>query len=242
MSRVPTLQLLKAQAAEVWQRRPWRLESDCRFCGVPGQEACAACVEALPRIEAPCPRCGLPSGTGEPCGACLGRPPAFARVAARFAYRFPIDRAMQRFKFAGELATGRWLADQLACDVGSLEAPDLIVSPPTTRERLALRGFDPALLIARRVGRVQGVPVRPSVLRRRRDTEHQPGLGREARRRNLRDAFECRESLDGARVAIVDDVMTTGSTVEAVARALRAAGARQVEVWVVARTPEPGSR
>jgi ComF family protein len=239
--RVPTLQALKKEAGTAWSRRPWRWESDCRFCGAPGAEACAGCLEALPHVAAPCPRCALPSGTGETCGECLARARPFDAAHACFAYRFPVDRAMQRFKFAGDLAAGRWLAEQLAEDVAASPRPDFIVSPPSTRERLATRGFDPARVIARHVARRVGARLDTRVLRRRRETAHQPGLGREARQRNLREAFECRVPLPGAHVAIVDDVMTTGATAEAVARALRCAGAARIEVWVVARTPEPGS-
>lgn len=235
------MQALKKQARGVWARQPWCWESDCRFCGAAGAESCEGCLAALPRLAAPCPRCALPSGTGETCGECLARARSFDAAHACFAYRFPIDRALQRFKFAGDLAAGRWLADQLAEDVAARPRPDLIVSPPSTRDRIATRGFDPARVIARRVARRVGARLDTRVLRRRRDTAHQPGLGREARQRNLREAFECHLPLHGAHVAIVDDVMTTGATAEAVARALGRAGAARIEVWVVARTPEPGS-
>lgn len=237
-----SLQLLKNEAAAVWSRRPWRWEADCRFCGAAGAEACAACVASLPRIADPCPGCALPSGTGEPCGECLRRPRPFDAALACFAYRFPVDRVMQRYKFGGELAAGRWLADRLADAACPRPRPHLVVSPPTTRDRLAQRGFDPALFIARRVAARLGVPLAARAVGRRRDTAHQPGLGRQARRANLREAFECRAALRGAHVAIVDDVMTTGATAEAVAHALRRAGAARIEAWVVARTPEPGCR
>ena len=176
----------------------------------------------------------------ETCARCLRQPPPFDAALARFAYRFPVDRAIQRFKFGGDLVAGRWLAECLAERVAREPRPDVVVSPPTTRTRLAQRGFDPALQVARRVARHLEVRCDPRLVRRRRDTGHQPGLDRRSRRENLRDAFECRVRIDGARVAIVDDVMTTGATAEAMARALRHAGAARIEVWAVARTPEPG--
>jgi len=119
--------------------------------------------------------------------------------------------------------------------------PGLLVAPPLSRARLRERGFNQAHELARIVGRSLAIPVRWRGLARRRETAHQPGLGRAARSANLAGAFECRLDLRGTRVAIVDDVITTGATVEALAATLRHAGAREVAVWVVARTPGPGA-
>jgi ComF family protein len=236
-----SLQALKKQATDAWSCRAWRWESDCLFCGVSGVEpVCAGCVASLPRSHPACPSCALPMTVRETCGNCLRRPPAFDGAIACFAYRFPIDRAIQRFKFAGDLAVGRWLARGLAEAVCASAMPDVIVSPPTTRARLAARGFDPALQLARAVGTRLRVPCDPALVSRRRDTGHQPGLGRRSRRENLRDAFTCARPHPGLHVAIVDDVMTTGATAEAMARALRQAGVARIDVWAAARTPEPG--
>jgi ComF family protein len=236
-----SLQALKKQAIEAWAARAWRWESDCLFCGAPGLDAvCPACIASLPVAEPACPACALPMESSELCGGCLRRPPPFDAAIARFAYRFPVDRAIQRFKYAGDLAAGGWLARRLAERVVSSARPDVVVSPPTTRARLATRGFDPALQVARVVAAKLRVPCEPGLVVRRRDTGHQPGLGRRSRRDNLRDAFACRSRHEGLHVAIVDDVMTTGATAEAMAHALREAGAGRVVVWAVARTPEPG--
>jgi len=236
-----SLQALKNEALGAWARAPWRSEADCLFCGAASDSAaCAACVDALPRIARPCPRCGLALEERGPCGRCVQRVPPFDAVAARFAYRFPIDRAVLRFKFAGDLAMGRWLALELAAHVEGRERPQLLVAPPTTRERLARRGFDPALEVARRIGRRLGVKCDPGAVARLRDTAHQPGLTRRSRRANLRGAFRCTRDLRGLHVAVVDDVVTSGATAEAMAIALREAGAARVEVWAVARTPQPG--
>jgi len=176
----------------------------------------------------------------ESCGHCLRRPLAVDGATAVFEYRFPLDRVLVRFKFAGDLAAGRWLGERLADAVADAPAPDLIVVPPIEATRLKQRGFNQALEIAKVVAARRGLALDRDAIRRIRSAPPQSTLGGLERRRNLRDAFSCRPRLDGLRVAIVDDVMTTGATIDAVARAVRAAGAGRVDAWAVARTPEPG--
>src|SRR5688572_30571579 len=111
---------------------------------------CGPCARALPRADCACPRCALPMAREETCGACLRRPPPFDAAVAAFEYGFPVDRLVQRFKFAGDLAAGRWLAQRLAAAVRT--RPDLLVVAPLTAARLRTRGFNQALEIARVVG------------------------------------------------------------------------------------------
>jgi ComF family protein len=205
-----TLQLLKNSAAGL-------IGQDCTLCGVSSADAlvCAECERSLPWLR---------DG---------------ARVAP-FEYRFPVDRLIQRFKYAGDLATGRWLALQLARRVRGEPQPDLVVAPPLTAARLRHRGFNQALEIAKVVAASRGARCAIAGLARTRETPPLHGLDRRSRRRHLRGAFRCDLSLRDMRVAIVDDVLTTGATVESLARALRAAGAAQVLTWTVARTPAPG--
>src|SRR4051812_30522875 len=194
------------------------MEQDCVLCAAPGAEVvCPACAESL----AP--------ATG---GGSL----------AAYAYTFPLDRLVQRFKSAGDLAVGRWLAERLADRVRETPAPDLLVAPPLAPRRLRERGFNQSLEIARVVGRRVCVPHAVRGLEKVRETLPQQGLGRRARRRNVRDAFRCTLDLTGRRVAIVDDVLTTGATAAAVAVALRGAGAARIEVWTVAQAPGRGGR
>jgi ComF family protein len=175
------------------------------------------------------------------CGECAASlPRALAEredVVAAFAYRFPVDRLVQRFKFAGDLAVGRWLGEALAGAAARAPRPALLVVPPSTRERLRSRGFNPALEIAKATARALGIDCARDAVIRIRETQPQPGLGRSQRRRNLEGAFGCARDLSGLHVAIVDDVMTTGATVDAVTAVLRRAGASRVSVWVAARTP-----
>lgn len=197
----------------------------------------------MPRTAFACARCALPLPSpldeASSCGACLRAPPAFDAAFAAFEYRFPIDRVLRRFKFAGDLAAGRWLAEQLAETVSRAPRPDVLVVPPLTARGLRRRGFNQALEIARVVGAAHRLRVEPAAIAKVRDTAPQPGLGARQRRANLRAAFRANRAWEGASVALVDDVLTTGATADAIARVLKAAGARRVEAWAVARTPRP---
>lgn len=198
----------------------WAVGQDCHLCAAPARAlVCPACERALPR-------CGEES----------------AKAIAAFAYRFPLDRLVQRFKFGGDLATGRWLAEALAGRVAAEPRPEVLVAPPLTARRLRERGFNQSLEIARIVGRRLGIPWAPHALVKVRETAPQQGLGRRARRRNLRGAFRCAQDLRGRHVAVVDDVYTTGATAAELTRVLRSAGALQVSVWTVARAARPRER
>lgn len=203
------------------------LESDCLLCGaMRGGEICAACDADLERVA-----------DGWPQGA---RAWAFDAVRTVFSYRFPLERLVHRFKYAGDLAVGQWLALRLAEHVCDEPGPDVIVVPPSARARLRERGFNPAAEIAKVVARTCAVSLDCSLVLRTREQAPQAGLTRRERLANVRGAFACGSSLRGMDVAIVDDVMTTGATADAIARALKAAGAARVRVWAVARTPQPG--
>src|SRR5258706_5819868 len=218
------------------------LDQDCALCAAASPRlVCDACESALPRPRACCVRCAIALPAGEVCGECRRHPPQFDETVAAFEYRFPIDRLVQRFKYAGDLALGRWLAEQLATRLAGVDPPTLVVAPPSSPERLRERGFNPGLEIANTVAGRLGVSRSIDAVSRARKTAPQPGLGRKARRRNLEGVVDCRLPLAGSHVAIVDDVLTTGATADAVAAVLRKAGAARVSVWVVARTPEPRS-
>ena len=202
---------------------------DCLLCmATSGNDmVCAACLEALPTLHV----------SGEPGAAVVGE---FDAICARYEYRFPVDRLVQRFKYAGDLAVGKWLAAQLALHARAAPAPQLLVPMPITRARLRERGFNQAVEIARVVSRALRVPAAARALERTRDAPPQSRLGRRARRANLRDAFACTRPLGARHVALIDDVVTTGATASAAARALKRAGVERVDVWALALTPGPG--
>lgn len=214
--------------------------SDCLLCLGPARESqiCDCCERLLASTGARCLRCAVPLAFEGWCGECLRNPPPFDDVVTAFDYRFPVDRLVGRFKFAADLSAGAYLGDALARAAANAPRPDLLVASPTSAERLRERGFNPALLLARRMGRALGIAVDGRALAKIRHTPPQAGLDRAARRRNLRGVFTVRRSVQGLHVAVVDDVMTTGSTLAGLAEALRMSGARRVSGWVVARTPE----
>lgn len=181
-----------------------------------------------------CTICALPVPGGEICGHCLKELPAFARTQALFEYGFPIDQMIQQLKYKEQLELAPMLGELMAQHLQN-ELPDLWLPMPLHPNRMKERGFNQAVEIGRELAAKTGVPMQAGWATRERDTSPQAGLKREARRKNMRGAFKCHHKVAGLHVGIVDDVMTTGSTLEALAVALKLAGAKEVSCWVVAR-------
>ncbi|MCY3941837.1 MAG: ComF family protein [Gammaproteobacteria bacterium] len=220
---------------------PWR----CALCAGQardGRELCDACAEGLPRAEQACPRCGIRVGRTDVTGTCVRcavRPPGFHRMVAPLAYDYPVDRLLLGLKFGRRMHLARALGQAIAEGVrsqverGVLEMPDALAPVPLHPRRLAKRGFNQAEEIARLIAREIGVPMLPDICHRVRHTRMQSRLSDEERRLNVAGAFACARS--PLRPAIVDDVVTTGATADAMAAALIAAGAEHVQVWAAAR-------
>jgi ComF family protein len=222
------------------------LAQDCALCGCRSGDllVCSECAGALPRLVHACARCAIPLASEATfCGACV-KPVryAFDDALAVFEYRFPVDRLVQRFKYAGDLALGRWLAENLAAAAATCARPDLVVATPLAGRSLRRRGFNQALVLARHVSASLALPCEIDAVSKMRETPKQEGLDRRQRAENLRDAFRSDLQLSGEHVALVDDVVTTGATANALARVLRESGAGRVSVWAVARTPDPALR
>ena len=207
----------------------------CFLCrGAARELLCADCTAELPRLDAAvCPRCSLASPAAALCGRCLADPPGFDATVAALWYRFPTDVLVQALKFRGELALAAFLAAILGKRLAGDE-PDFVVPVPLSAARLRERGYNHAAEIARRL---PGRRLELDLCQRTRDGRPQMELPFAERQRNVRNAFAVRRPLDGATVAVVDDVMTTGATLGEIARTLKAAGAARVVNWVVARTP-----
>jgi ComF family protein len=211
----------------------------CALCGAvaSGDGLCTGCRMALPRLPAlRCAVCAVPTPAGEVCGRCLQAPPRYARVAAALEYTFPVDSLVQRLKYAADLACARPLAAALADTIEHEPYPDLVIAMPIARQRLAERGFNQAAEIARLACREFGLTPRTGLVRRQRAATPQASLPWKERARNVRGVFACDADLSGMSVAVVDDVMTTGATLDELAGALRHAGAKTVTGWIAART------
>ena len=214
----------------------------CVLCGSPSTSICicAGCEADLPRPGPHCHQCGLPLGSAGDriCGACITRKPVFTRTVFPLQYGFPADRLVQALKFNRQLAAGRVLSHLIYEHVSAnqLSHPDVLIPVPLHRLRMMKRGFNQAYELGNHVSKKLGIPMLTTSLRRRRNTKAQSGLSRKQRRKNMRGAFYWHGSTrPGRHVALIDDVMTTGTTVTECARVLRKAGARRVDVWVAAR-------
>jgi ComF family protein len=213
------------------------LGQDCVLCGgrSGGDFFCAGCAADLPRPDGACPQCAGPSPGGERCGACLTQSPPFDATVAVWRYEFPVDRLVQALKYGQRLALADGFGEALAARVGARRV-DAIVPMPLARRRLAERGFNQALEIGRHVARRTGIGLEPQLVERVRETAPQTDLPHDARAANVRGAFACVGDVAARTLAVVDDVMTTGASLEELARTLKRAGASRVENWVVART------
>ena len=206
----------------------------CYLCrGAARTLLCGACDGDLPRLAGPrCPRCALDSPRGELCGRCLSEAPHYDATVAALAYEFPADALVHALKFRGELALAGVLGELLCQKISNLDV-DCVIPVPLSDARLRQRGYNHATEIARHFARPK---LDLSLCQRSRDTPPQMDLPFAERRSNVRGAFRCTRAVAGASVAVVDDVMTTGATLNEVARTLKDAGAARVVNWVVART------
>lgn len=227
--------MLSTLARGLWPHR-------CVLCGMASGASmvCPGCTDELPVLAAACPVCALPTPGAECCPRCLKHPPAFARSVAAFAYASPVDLLVQDFKYHERSELADWFADRLF-DRMPVDV-DTLVAMPLHPTRLAQRGYNQAVELARRLAARSGLAFSPFAARRLFDTPAQRSLSWSQRRRNVRGAFAVDEDMAGRRVLLIDDVLTTGASLHELARALRARGASQVSTLVIARTPKLRAR
>lgn len=206
---------------------------------------CPACRDRLPLVESPlCPACGIPfagAGSDHRCGACLSHPPHFDAARAHFLYEGPLRELIHSFKYSRLTHLRRPLALLILegmSDFLAAQELNVIVPVPLHRSRLRQRGFNQAVLLGKLLSRHLSLPMLPNTLRRMRPTEPQIELSATERRMNVKGAFAVGvpEHIAGKRVLLLDDVMTTGSTMDECAKELKAAGAAAVIAVTIART------
>lgn len=228
------------------------LPADCAGCGVrlaedPVPFFCRRCWSQIKPLSGPaCPRCGRPFASSATlshspehlCGACRTRRPAYTQAHAMYPYEPPLQEAIQLFKYHGKVRLARALGDLMAIAAEPLPDADLLMPVPLHPSRLREREFNQSLLLADQMNRRLRLPLSYTNLVRHRQTAPQTNLSRVERRKNLRRAFAVvrPDEIAGRRILLVDDVYTTGTTVNECAKALRRAGAADVYVWTLART------
>ncbi len=212
----------------------------CLLCLCPAtgpSDLCRACVETLPDQGPACERCALPLPVGRLCGACVTSPPPYSRALIPFRYAYPLDSLIKAAKFSKRLDylnhLGRVMADRLRHDL--TDPPECLVPIPLHWRRLLARGYNQALELARPVARELHLPLEAGLCRRARYTRPQTDLSARERAQNVRSAFRITGPLPYRHVALVDDVLSTGSTARELTLAFLDAGASSVEVWALAR-------
>jgi ComF family protein len=213
------------------------------MCGNPGYDSldiCRSCFLHLPRNTLCCYRCAeileQPITAPALCGRCLSSKPAFDETYAPFIHQGAIKHLIGALKFGAEYKNARLLGMLLADYLKqAAEQPDLILPVPLHKTRYRQRGFNQAIEIGRTVAKEMQIPLDLTSCKRHRDTPHQTELSAKKRRKNVKNAFSVDKPIDARHIAILDDVMTTGSTTHELAWALKKAGVSRVDVWVCAR-------
>lgn len=248
---MPTVLSSGASRLRTWLKAcglPTLLPTTCLLCGQwQDHPLCQVCVERWQRPVPRCVRCAI-ALQGQPpdsvCPACEDQSPEFDRAVAALDYAASWQGVLSRLKFQEGTALARPLGDLMLKALAQRpHRVDLIVPVPLSRPRLLERGYNQTWLLAQHLGRSLGHPARHDVLHRVQHTERLMHLDAEARRAQIAGAFEVPEAtlphIQRRHIAVVDDVLTTGATLNEVARTLREAGARSVSAWVLARTPAP---
>ena len=212
---------------------------DCVLCNGTSQVGvvCQECLITLPVHKQPaCPQCGLWSPQSEQCGSCLKALPEFDKTTAAFDYEFPIVELIRAYKYGSRLALGDFFAEHLMNKIKHEARPEILLPMPLHTFRLKQRGFNQAAEITRYISSQMNLQMSLTSLIKTRDTLPQVELPWDERRKNIKNAFECKDTFSNMHVAIIDDVITTGASLNEAAKVLKKHGAKTVSVWVIART------
>lgn len=212
----------------------------CGNAGIDNLDICACCRRRLPLNTYCCALCGesfsAPVAELTLCGRCLQEKPVFDKTFAPFTYNDEISYLNSQLKFGAQFKIARLLGSLLAEELKSIEQlPNCIIPMPLHSARYHERGFNQALEIGKCVASCLRIEINHRACVRRKDTPHQTGLSAKQRRQNIRNAFAMINPVAASHVAILDDVMTTGATANELAKVLKKAGVKRVDVWVCAR-------
>ncbi|HWQ84496.1 MAG TPA: ComF family protein [Anaerolineales bacterium] len=221
-----------------WSSLDWLYPPSCGGCGLPGERWCPACRAAVRELKPPlCPHCGQMLAPDQVCLACPPGGYRFRALRAWAEFSGPLRGAIHRLKYNGDMALGESLARPLAGLLRGLAwRIDLVCPVPMGVARQQQRGYNQATLLALPLALACGLPYRPGALQKVRQTRTQVGLSRSARRQNVAGAFQAEARLvQGKTVLVVDDVATSGATLDACAAAVLDAGAQAVYGLTLAR-------
>lgn len=221
----------------------WLMPVSCIRCGkpdtLPFNPCCEKCYPQLPFHPASCHQCGqILNANLDICGQCLVSPPAYDACFCPFEYEQPIDQLIRQFKYHGRPELAKLLAQILSKEIrdNAIEIPDLLIPVPLHISRLRSRGFNQSLLLCQELGKILDIDTQPKALIKKRKTLPQAELDVKLRNKNLRGSFELKQAIRYKSVAIVDDVITTGSTVSEIAKVLKRNGVDYVQAWGIAHT------
>lgn len=222
-----------------------RVAPSCQLCGLPNDSThthiCSSCQSLLPRNHTHCQRCALPMASPGVCGPCQTTPQPIEHIIAPYRFEFPMAQCVQQFKNQSKLWRLNFLADEFVqgLSLAGRPWPDVIIPIPSHTKRHLKRGYCHTTLLAKRIGQITGIPVDCHLVRRTRYQQPQSQMSRAQRLKLSKSHFSLREpaTLQGQRVALLDDVVTTGRTLKAVAERLQPLKPKSIQGWALCRTP-----
>ena len=201
---------------------------------------CQACLDELPQNLHYCTQCGLKieGEASKICGACQQKPPFYDSIIAAYRYEYAIKHLITEFKFYKKLRNADLLGKLLAKHINKQQLPEYLIPVPMHRKRLTQRGFNQAMELCHVLSKELNIPILSNAIIKKKATEAQANLTAKQRRQNLKGSFAINEVINAQHIAIVDDVMTTGATMNELAKLLKKAGVKHIQAWVCARTYE----
>lgn len=215
------------------------IPTPCLLCGSNAQQSCLClqCFASLPMLGQHCQHCAMPISLGEYCGQCLTKPPIRHRTHSLFRYTSPIDRLIGDMKYHGQLQLTDYFANQLSRYIQQKNEtkPQLLIPIPLHPKRLRQRGYNQSVELAKTLSKQLNIPLDNTALIRIKNTLPQTQLPYSKRKQNMKSAFQCQQHSLPDRIALIDDVVTTGHTADMAAKACLKRGAKNVELWTIAR-------